>query len=45
MSKTKKQMLENFKLAFDQLLAELNSMKITICVLLTYVETELEAER
>lgn len=45
MNKTKKQILENVKPALDQLLAELNSMKITICVLLTYVEQELEAER
>ncbi len=36
--------LEKVKLALDQLLAELNGVKATICVLLVYVETELEKE-
>jgi len=34
--------LEKVKIALDQLLAELNSMKMSICVLVTYVEQELK---
>jgi len=36
--------LVKVKDCLDQLLAELNSMKMTICVLLTYVEQELKKE-
>lgn len=42
MSATREQPLVKVKDALNQLLAELNAMKATICVLLVYVEQELE---
>lgn len=45
MNATREQILENVKIALDQLLASLNDMKISICVLLTYVEKGLEEQK
>lgn len=42
MSATREQILENVKGTLDQLLDEIKSMKMSVCVLLTYVEQELE---
>ena len=42
MNATKEQILENVKITLDQLLANLSDMKMNICVLLTYVEQQLE---
>lgn len=36
--------LEKIKMSLDHLLTELNSMKMSICVLLAYVEQELKKE-
>ena len=44
MSATKNPVLANVKSSLEQMLAELNAMKMTICVVLTYVEQELEKE-
>lgn len=37
--------LEKVKGSLELMLRELNAMKMSICVLLTYVETELEKEK
>ena len=44
MGVTEDSALVKVKGSLEQLLAELNAMKITICVLLTYVEKELESK-